>query len=609
MITREEVILLGGTFRNSGRIGDIRDMKMVWCADDETIRHTGGRLLESDELTQLKIYITQIRQQKEAEAHPAPPAEASPRANVSKDTGLKTEEDKKHLWVKAALEAELTALAHLPEENINKPGSQFSIHLLKIASICNGGGRGLISHSHALSQIEDTCQIYPWLQVKEIRRQWGRAIQKAVPRYPADTYPLPVERPTSNGRIDNSDQAPATTDKANNQGPEKLPNFQAIKYPKTHHYWQAFTHLGFNFHLNEMDDSIEISTQKTANTTMTEFHEAIVANRVQDLGLNYVARMKNAYLEAAYRNKYHPLKNYLNSLQWDENDHIGNLIDNYLTTDDDKWATTAFRRWMIGAVAKVFEQKQNFMLVWDSAQGIGKSTLARWLCPHPAFFIEGSFNTDDKDTFLRMCRHFIWELGELQHITRRADREAMKDAITKRIVTIRKPYGRGDINKPSLVSFIGTINEDGAGFLTDPTGNRRFVIVKIEKIRHDYITELDTEQLWAQAIHLYRAGEPHELTPTEAKKRDIINARYEMDSIVAEYFVEQFEVTGDENDFTTTKEIIKALTDVGLKGNQRANMNELARLMKKWEVKAGRASTGNRQRGYFGVRYVQPVNA
>ena len=366
--------------------------------------------------------------------------------------------------------------------------------------------------------------------------------------------------------------------------------------------------LGFKFKLNEMDDSVEIATEKSPNTTMTEFHEAIVANKVQDLGLNNMTRMRNAWLELAFRNKYHPLQNYLNSLQWDGQDHISTLINTYLTTDNDEWAIIAFRRWMIGAVAKVYQQKQNFMLVWDSAQGIGKSTLARWLCPNPDYFIEGSFNTDDKDTFLRMCRHFVWELGELQHITRRSDREALKDAITKRIVTIRKPYGRGDINKPSLVSFIGTINEDGAGFLTDPTGNRRFVIVKINHIKHSYMRELDAEQLWAQAIHLYRVGEPHQLTSKEAKKRDLTNACYEMDSIVAEFLIQSFVFTGSDDDFMPTAEIITTLTDAGLRGNQRANMNEVSRLMKKWDIKHGRRASGKiRQRGYYGIKHAIPV--
>lgn len=45
-------------------------------------------------------------------------------------------------------------------------------------------------------------------------------------------------------------------------------------------------------------------------------------------------------------------------------------------------------------------------------------------------------------------------------------------------ITLRKAYTKYDITKPAITSFIGTINEDGAGFLTDTTGNRRYVIIK-----------------------------------------------------------------------------------------------------------------------------------
>jgi predicted P-loop ATPase len=52
--------------------------------------------------------------------------------------------------------------------------------------------------------------------------------------------------------------------------------------------------------------------------------------------------------------------------------------------------------------------------------------------------------------------------------------EALKWFLTLETVTVRRPYGHFDLDKPALASFIGTVNDDGAGFLTDVTGNRRF---------------------------------------------------------------------------------------------------------------------------------------
>ena len=85
---------------------------------------------------------------------------------------------------------------------------------------------------------------------------------------------------------------------------------------------------------------------------------------------------------------------------------------------------------MLGTVGKVINHDQNFMLVLDGRQDIGKSSLVRWLCPLPDYFIEGAIVPDDKDSTLRLIRHWIWEVGELQSTTRKADREALKNFIT-----------------------------------------------------------------------------------------------------------------------------------------------------------------------------------
>ena len=98
-------------------------------------------------------------------------------------------------------------------------------------------------------------------------------------------------------------------------------------------------------------------------------------------------------------------------------------------------------------------------LVLDGPQGIGKSFLVRWLCPKERYYIEGGINTEDKDSLIRLASKWIWEVGELQATTRKADREALKDFISRRDVTVRPAYGRYDIVKPALASFIVTINE------------------------------------------------------------------------------------------------------------------------------------------------------
>lgn len=95
--------------------------------------------------------------------------------------------DRDQLWMTAALQGELDKLAQLPEgENINKADSSFYASLVKIAAILKGTGRMYAGPSETLDAIKTACQVYPWLQEKEIERQWRNAYNFAEPRYRKD---------------------------------------------------------------------------------------------------------------------------------------------------------------------------------------------------------------------------------------------------------------------------------------------------------------------------------------------------------------------------------------------------------------------------------------
>lgn len=184
------------------------------------------------------------------------------------------------------------------------------------------------------------------------------------------------------------------------------------------------------------------------------------------------------------------------------------------------------RRWLIGAVGKALDARQGQMLVLDSHQSAGKSFFVRWLgSVLPDYFCEAPLNPDDKDTWIRLMSTFLWELSEVGRITRFSNRDALKHLLTVRTVTVRKPYGRYDTVKPALASLIGTINNE-AGFLTDPTGNRRFLVCRLTAIDWAYAQKIDPHQVWAEAVALYQAGEPCLPTADETQLQNAINQEY-----------------------------------------------------------------------------------
>ena len=146
-----------------------------------------------------------------------------------------------------------------------------------------------------------------------------------------------------------------------------------------------------------------------------------------------------------------------------------------------------------------------------------------------------------------MINNFVWEVGELGGVTRRADREALKQIITTQEVKTRPPYGYGDIEKPVAVSFIGTVNDEGGGFLNDPTGNRRYAVATITQIDWSY-TQIDVNDVWGQAYHLYTQGESWVLTDEEARRQSKINAGYQQEDPFDPMIAADFEIDPNKTD-------------------------------------------------------------
>lgn len=353
----------------------------------------------------------------------------------------------------------------------------------------------------------------------------------------------------------------------------------------TQDYFNALQALGYFFRLNTLDNSIEVNGQP-----IDDGLEARMRNQMRDWRLGTVGRITDAYIDLAFRNKYDPLVDYLTRLKWDGNDHLGQLM-NYID-ETTQFGHVAIKRWLIGSVARIMEDAQNFMLVMDGPQEIGKSSFVKWICPLPDYWIEGPIKADDKDYMLRMATKWIWEVGELQSTTRRNDREALKGLLTMERVTARKAYGRHDITKPVKASFFGTINEDGAGFLSDPTGNRRFVIINVKKINHLYTEHINLDQIWAQVVALYKSGEPWRLTKEEAAVRDAINEEYMMNNIVEIYFYDNFIIDPESPLYITTHDILETLRLDGLTGSQHAILAEVSRILTKAGAIQFRARVG-----------------
>lgn len=377
-------------------------------------------------------------------------------------------------------------------------------------------------------------------------------------------------------------------------------------------YLKALAELGYRFRMRAVDDLIEVNGQPISDPLRAE-----IRTRMRDIGYKSVSSIEDAYTAWAYRHQYHPVKDYLNGLEWDGRGHISALAayfqDDHAQTYQAVIGTEEYTgnmvfflwltRWLVGAVAKVLDTRQNIMLVLDGPQGSGKSHFVQWLgSVLPDYFIEAPINPDDKDTWLRLISKMTWEVGEFGSTSRRADREALKNFITTRTVTLRKAYGRYDTIKPAMASLIGTINNE-AGFLTDPTGNRRFLICRLTSINWDYIKKIDPHQVWAEAVGLYKDRKaPWLPPPDEAKLQAMINEEYMVERPLVMMLLKYYEINPELDLWTPAMDIVTRLETLGLKGNQVQHLKDLSNFMKSMGVKKGRPrSIAGRPVSYQGV--------
>lgn len=261
----------------------------------------------------------------------------------------------------------------------------------------------------------------------------------------------------------------------------------------------------------------------------------------------------------AKERQWHPLRNRLLSLKWDERTRLCGWLRDYLNAADDQHYLAAVgTAWMIGAVARVMEPgaQVDHVLVLAGQQGAGKTQTARILALEPAYFLGNLPDLRNKDAALVLPGRWIVELAELSAV-RRAEVEATKSFITQREDTYRPPYGRRSVSIPRQCVFVGTTNE--TLFLRDRTGNRRWWPVSVGTVDLELLQK-DVEQLWAEAVHLYRSGQQWHLTGDTLKLAEEAQAERvdlsEVDTAITDF------LSNYAADSVTTREVYRAALNI-----------------------------------------------
>lgn len=223
-----------------------------------------------------------------------------------------------------------------------------------------------------------------------------------------------------------------------------------------------------------------------------------------------------AALEVVARDHFvHPVREYLQGLTWDGTGRVKSWLSTYFGVTASEYTSKVGTWWLVSAVARIMKPgtKVDHTLILEGEQGLAKSTALQVLGDE--WFSDGDLgDLRSKEAAMLLQGVWIQELPEGE-IFSRATTRALKAFTTKTFDNIIPKFSNRRTKLQRQTVFALTTNDE-ADYLVDSTGNRRYWPVRCTAIDLDKLAA-DRDQLWAEAVALYKAGEKWWPTTDEEK--------------------------------------------------------------------------------------------
>lgn len=304
-----------------------------------------------------------------------------------------------------------------------------------------------------------------------------------------------------------------------------------------------------------VDDGFSPITDRDENTLWCRMMKAQGSVRLQDI--------RNV-LQSEYVPMFNPFEDYFYSLPpWDGEDHIGQLARTVHVKGSQEQFVEYFRKWLVGMLPTIFDPNvvNHEIMVFIGRQGNFKSTFFSLLLPpclQSYFHIKMNSNNLTKDDMLKMCEFALIcleEIGEMQQLAL----DQQKALVTDKIISERAAYARNKEHRPHIASFCGTGNNPR--FLTDITGNRRWLVFEVEDIDNPLQHPFNYTGIYSQAMALWKSGFCYWFEQQEINTLNIRNVEFEVpnleEELVLTYFRQPFE--GCKASFMKVAEVLERI--------------------------------------------------
>lgn len=297
-------------------------------------------------------------------------------------------------------------------------------------------------------------------------------------------------------------------------------------------------------------------------------------------------------VKLAKEHAYSPVKDYLERVWQSHRSNSNPLesmhrrIETYLGCDNSVLRLLVIKT-LVGAVARAYEPgaKMDTILILCGSQGFRKSSFWRTLAS-PEWF-DDSLDLEslgDKDSRLQLHSSWFVEFQEAEQMfATKQQRGTLKALLTTRSDRLRRPYGRVFETLDRHFVVVGTTNH--RQFLDDPTGNRRFWIVPVNRPIPLERVEAERDLLWSEAVALYKSGFAWWLSSAEQQAVTDLTSQHENEDPWLEPIANFLAVRSE----TTMAEIFSEVLGMELSQREQYKQRRIAAILHQlgWERRHG----------------------